>query len=456
MKIHLIGIAGAGMHSLALYLSDAGHQVSGSDPWITPQKLDFWKQRNCTIYLEQKPENIEDADLVIYSAAVPQSNPERKAAEMRNIACSRGEALARFANQAKGSIAVCGTHGKGTTSGAILKVFNDANIPVSDILGAIPIGFTQPSICRKDARYLICEVDESDKTNTFHRPQYLLINNVEEDHLNVYRDLNDIVQTFAEHVIACLESGTQVVIHYAGIGAPLLYNSLKEFHQIHWVCEEGALPNPELAWKISNPDEKGRCLLTIRQANGNVFSILPHLGGRANAQNLASAACLLSLTGISPDTIASSLALYKGLKDRCQIQRCNGKMLVTDYASHPTCVKNDIEWLKGLSNRIIAVYHPYRYSLMQCHWAALAQNLAAADIVLLAPFDGAGEPQIDGLNSPDLASRIQKHSDKCTALAFDSFDDVEKAASQHLQTGDCLLIFGGGPLFSLGKRVVGG
>ena len=454
MKIFLTGIAGAGMHSLALYLSDAGYDISGSDPWIDETRLKFWADRGVVVYREQKEENIDGVDMVIYSAAVPPSNPERRAADDRHIGYSRGEALARFTNEHGGCIAVCGTHGKGTTSGAILKGLNDAGIVVSDILGAVPIGFTQPSICRRGSKYLVCEVDESDRTNLFHRPAWLLINNIEEDHLNVYRDLDDIIDTFAKHVRLCLEYGTKVVIHYAGVGAPGLYERLKDCREIFWVCEEGKLESPALAWKIESPDAHGCCRLHIRQANGETYSILPRLGGRANAQNLASAACLLGQTGIPTSVIADSLTGYKGLKDRCQVQRNGQKMLVTDYASHPTCVANDIEWVRPIAGRIIAVYHPYRYSLMKCHWQELAKNLAQADVVLLAPFDGAGETPVEGLDSYDLARRIRQHGTACEAQAFESFEDLESAAFQMVVDGDCLMIFGGGPLFRMGRRIV--
>lgn len=456
MKIFLIGIAGAGMHSLALYLSDAGYDIAGSDPWIGKDRLKFWSDRGVKVYLEQKEDNLADADMVIYSAAVPETNPERRAAEERHIGCSRGEALARFANAHGGSIAVCGTHGKGTTSGAILKGLNDAGIVVSDILGAVPIGFTQPSICRKGSKYLVCEVDESDRTNLFHRPAWLLINNIEEDHLNVYRDLDDIVDTFAGHVRTCLEHGAHVVIHYAGIGAQKLYAELKDCSQILWVCEEGILDSPALTWKIDSPDEHGCCRLHIHQKNGESYSILPRLGGRANAQNLASAACLLSQIGVSTSDIVDSLAGYKGLKDRCQVQRNGSKMLVTDYASHPTCVANDIEWVRPIAGRIIVVYHPYRYSLMKCHWQNLAKNLARADIVLLAPLDGAGEAPVEGIDSDDLAGRIRQNNVQCDSRAFESFQDLEKAALQMMTDGDCLMVFGGGSLFGMGKRIVFG
>ena len=454
MKIYLIGIAGAGMHSLALYLSDAGHQISGSDPGASEQTCEFWQKRGCLVHREQKAENITGADLVIYSAAIPASNPERLAAEKMGIACSRGEALARFANAHKGSIAVCGTHGKGTTAGAILHVLKKAGTAVSDILGAVPIGCHQPSLFTPNADYLVCEVDESDKTNQYHRPQFLLINNVEEDHLNVYRDLDDIAESFASHVRACLASGTRVIIHYAGIGAPKLYACLKDCPEIDWICQEGELESPAMAISVGEPDDKGRCLLTIREATGLIYQILPAIGGRANAQNLASAACVARTIGLAPETIANALASYQGLNDRCQIQQYGQYQLVTDYASHPTCVQNDISWIRNKSNRIVVIYHPYRYSLMKCHWTALALALSAADVVLLAPMDGAGEQPIEGLNSEDLAHRISLNNPNCKAVAFPSFDALEETAQRTIQPGDSLLIFGGGSLFDLGRRIV--
>ena len=456
MKIYFIGIAGAGMHSLALYLSDAGHDIGGSDPGASEAVCDFWRQRNLEIHREQRPENIQGYDLVVYSAAVPATNPERKAAQLKGIACSRGEALARFANAHRGSIAICGTHGKGTTAGAVLKILSDAGLRVSDILGAVPIGCRQPSLCVPNADFLVCEVDESDRTNLCHRPAYLLINNVEEDHLNVYRDLDDIVESFAHHVCSCLETGTKVVIHYAGIGAPKLYALLKDRPEIAWVAREGVLESPALAYDDSQIDAFGRTQLVFREKSGLQFAVTPRLRGVANAQNIASALCLARCIGLSIGQIIPPIERYDGLKDRCQIQHFGDVQLVTDYASHPTCVQNDIAWVSQCAKRVIAIYHPYRYSLMNCHWHALSQKLAVADIVLLAPFDGAGEHPIEGLCSENLAERIQRENDRCRAFAYRSFSDLESAANTMIQHGDCLIVFGGGFLFEMGRRIVSG
>ena len=170
MKIFLIGIAGAGMHSLALYLSESGHEISGSDCGASQDVCDFWAKRGVQIFTTHDAAHIAGFELVIYSAAVPASNPERKAAENMHIGCSRGEALARFANQHPMSIAVCGTHGKGTTAAAISYLLAKSGIKTSDILGAVPIGRTQPSRYEEDSTVLVCEVDESDRTHLFHHP----------------------------------------------------------------------------------------------------------------------------------------------------------------------------------------------------------------------------------------------------------------------------------------------
>ena len=451
MRIYFIGIAGAGMHSLALYLSECGHDVWGSDPGATQEVCDFWAKRGSQIHKTQVAENIEGADLVVYSAAVPASNPERMAAADRGIACSRGEALARFANAHDCSIAVCGTHGKGTTSAAITAMIEAANIPVSDILGAVPIGRTQPAKHVPHDKYLVCEVDESDKTNTFHRPGILVINNVEEDHLNVYRDLDDIVTTFENHVRQCLVHGSRVIIHHAGIGAPLLRQKLADCDGIYWVCSEQPMDDADLRCTIAPPNTQGRCRLTLCEPDGTLTQILPALGGCANAQNLATAFAVGRALGIPATQLTQALTDYKGLNHRCQMTEMNGVFLVPDYASHPTCIHNDISWIRSRARRVLAIYHPYRYSLMQCHWERLGKTLSEADLVYLLPFDPCGEPAIKGIDSPNLAQNIENNGGH--AQAFESFESTFEAVRQNLQIGDALMIFAGHKAFELGHEV---
>lgn len=451
MKIYFIGIAGAGMHSLALYLSECGHEVWGSDLSATQAVCDFWAKRGSRVFKEQTPENIQGADLVVYSAAIPTTNPERKAATDLGIACARGEALARFANAHACSIAVCGTHGKGTTSAAISAMLNAGGIIASDILGAVPIGRTEPTVFKPNDKALVCEVDESDRTNLYHRPGVLVLNNVEEDHLNVYRDLEDIVDTFVSHIRACIAHGTRVIVHYAGIGASMLRQKLADCGDIYWVCSDQPMDNADLRCTIDGPNEQGCCRLTLCEPDGSLTQILPTLGGRANAQNLATAFAVGRMLGLSADQIAQTLAAYQGLNNRCQVQNIHGVLLVPDYASHPTCVRNDIAWVRKQARRIFVVYHPYRYSLMQCHWNALGHVLADADSVWLPPFDPCGEPTRGGISSPLLAQWIEHNGGH--ARAFESFEKTFEAVGQVIESGDALIIFAGQQAFEMGREV---
>jgi len=456
MRIYFIGIAGAVMASLALYLSEAGHDVSGSDSCASDEVIAFWRSRNVQVHVEQRAENLGDVDLVVYSAAIPPINPERQEAEHRGIGISRGQALAQFANAHTASIAVCGTHGKGTTAAAISAIFAEADIPADDILGAVPLGRKHPSTFDAASQYLVCEVDESDRTHLCQVPRYLVLNNVEVDHLNHYRDLDDIVDTFVAHVQVCLKASSRVLIHYAGVGASMLHERLARHTAIFWIAEEGQLSSPSMAYRVIDVDGDGRHLMQWREADGQTFSLRGGLGGFANAQNLMTAAALARLLGIPADTIATALQNYGGLCHRCQrLTTQSGITLVTNYASHPTCIANDIRWHRAQAKRIVALYHPFRYSFVGHHWQALVHSLSLADIVLLPPLDGAGEPPVEGIDSQALAQSIAQIRPACQALAFDDLCSLESDAQALIRPGDYLIVFAGGSIFDLGRRLVG-
>lgn len=450
MKIHFVGIAGAGMHSLALYLSEMGMTVSGSDTHMSAERQAFWAARGVKIFSGQAAENIAGADLVVYSSAVKPGNPERAAAEGLGIAHSRGEVLARFANAHPFSIAVCGTHGKGTTAAAVRFILAGAGHRVSHILGAVPIGENEPCGFSAGSEFLVSEVDESDKTHLFHRPKVLLINNIEADHLDVYGNLEGIASSFQSHVRRVLAAGTGVIIHYAGVGAPLLHDRLSDCGGIFWIASDAdgkSIPAADLTYDVSDPDASGRCRVEVRSRSGERCCFEPMLCGRANAQNLVSAIGVAMACGIDMTQAATILQQYRGLCDRCEVQEIGGAWLATDYASHPTCVKNDIEWLRSRAKRLIAIYHPYRYSLMAHHWDALCHALAAADIVGLLPMDGGGEAEIAGISSEAMAAGINALNPGA-AHAFASDAEAYASLRRQLNPGDLVVVFSGGRAFA--------
>ena len=314
MKLFFIGIAGAGMASLARYVLEQGNEVLGSDPYASAQARAYWTDRGCRIFTEHAAQNIDGADLVIYSSAIPANNVERMAASARGIAVSRGEALARFANAHGGSIAVCGTHGKGTTSGAICHILETAHIPAGDILGAVPRGRLSSSRYVENSRYLVCEVDESDKTHLYHRPKLLLLNNVEVDHLNTYKDLDDIVDCFAQHIRSCTES--TVIVHYAGVGAPKLYARLADLDRVIWIAPMDSPCAAQWRYRYVSCDEMQHYTMALQHGDMQM-TLVCGLAGRANAQNLISAAVAALTEGVPSEAVLEACWTYAGLRDRC-------------------------------------------------------------------------------------------------------------------------------------------
>ena len=204
---------------------------------------------------------------------------------------------------------------------------------------------------------------------------------------------------------------------------------------------------PDLAYEIAEPDGSGHCRVTLRDCGGDICQLLPALCGRANAQNLVSAIGVAIVCGMEMKQAASVLPRYRGLCDRCEVQRIGDVLLATDYASHPTCVENDIAWLRKRAKRVIAVYHPYRYSLMSHHWDALCHALAAADGVYLFPLDSGGEPVVAGISSEAMAAGICAIRER-SARAFDSCEALYDVLSRDVESDDLVVVFSGGEVFA--------
>ena len=450
--IHFIGIAGAGMSSIAAYLCQAGYKVTGSDASPNKNILDYLQKCGAKVSLTHDIQDVANADAVVYSAAIPENNPERQFAQNARKLLQRGEILARISNAHHKSWAICGTHGKGTTAGALVHICQKAGWKTSYILGARMQGEPFASHFEKNADILICEVDESDKTHMFHQPRGLLINNLEADHLNVYGSLNAIADSFVQLVKNCISFGSDVFIQKDGVGYPILAEFLADV-PVHWLAWN-ACPAKGYGAAQFTEKEDGTTSFQLTRDGKNIALIEPNLKGENNAHDLFSAASIADSLNISPEIITQAAKSYAGLVDRCHAeQNDKGMTLVTDYASHPTCIRRDIAWLRKNAQRVIAIYQPFRYTLMTPLWSELIQSLRTADIALIAPFDGAGETPIPNISSESLASAIQNLGTQ--AISFNSFDEIAEYASKILTEGDCLVVFGGGYIFQMAREIMG-
>jgi len=194
--LHFVGIGGAGMSSLAHYALDVGYTVSGSD-MRCGARTDALVARGAQVHIGHEPAHVEGAHCVVVSSAVPHDNVEVKSARQQGIeVLKRGELLARWVNRHPKGVIVCGTHGKGTTAAALTMMLRAQGLRVGAILGAQPKGEARAAWGHPEDDVLVAEVDESDRTHLAHHPAFLLLTNLEVDHLHTYASLEALVQGF--------------------------------------------------------------------------------------------------------------------------------------------------------------------------------------------------------------------------------------------------------------------
>ena len=455
MRLHFVGIGGAGMSSLARFAHEAGYVVTGSDRRaVDPLQIG----EGVVIWRGHDPSNIVGADAVVLSSAVPEGNIERLGAARSGVPIlKRGELLALFVAEHPHGVAVCGTHGKGTTSGALVTMLEAANLRVSYVLGAPMKGQGHAARCVSDADVLVAEVDESDRTHLAHRPRHLLINNLEVDHLHTYEDLGALVRDFVallcEHFpdapIDDQDLGSAVIGCY-GEGIPPLLEAAGDADIPVLTC--GVSPDVEHADALGRVSYRADGTLSV-EVSGRLSGVIESpLKGALNARNLVTAAMMASTLGVSFEAIKAGAARYRGLVDRFDEFESAGRWVVTDYTSHPTSITGNLRALRTQHEGAIhAIFQPFRYSLLDHFWSEYIDALCLADRVHVLQMDGAGEDVIEGINCARLTEALITRG--TAAVRYHDLPSLERGIADEAQSGEVVIVFGGGPLFGMARSL---
>ena len=454
MATYFIGIGGSGMSSLAFFLLQQGERVMGSDQRhsVITEQLEAAGAR---VYYSHNQGQIEGAQRVIYSSAIPANHPELRAARDKGLPLlHRAQLLSGIVNQHHQSIAVCGTHGKGTTAGALIAMIQAAGRSCSYILGAPLRQQECASAYTPEADFLVAEVDESDRSHLQYRPTHLLINNLEVDHLNTYSGLDDIVASFAELVAAYQQDRPdqgQLIIGLDSAGTQALTQQIKAPFR-SWSAHGPA----DLRSSAIEAAADGSMRLQLHLKERPWAELTTALRGHLNAFNLLSAAALAQALDLGPQAVIDAAAQYSGLTDRYHEHLANNIRVVTDYASHPTSISANLQDLAARTpGKVIAVFQPFRYSLFGHHFDGYLKALAPAQLCLLAPLDPCGEKKAKrakGLSSERLAKQLEESGTPC--LALPDIEDIENLLYNSLDPLDSLIVFGGGPLFEMAHRII--
>lgn len=448
MHIHFIGIGGISMSGLAEILLEEGFTVSGSDSKESPltKKLESLGAR---IFYGQKADNIIDGiECVVYTAAINRANPELMEAVARKIPMlTRAELLGQLMKNYETSIAVSGTHGKTTTTSMLTHVLlsaeKDPTISVGGILkaigGNIRVGKSETFLTEA------CEY-----TNSFLHlfPKISIILNIEEDHLDFFKDLEDIRHSFRQFALLLPEDGT-LVINSDITGWEEIAEGLP-----CRVVTFGSSPEADYSFSDVAYDENGCVSYTLLRKGTASERIQLSVTGDHNVLNSLSAIAVAELMDISMDRIVDGLGSFCGTDRRFEYKgEFNGVTVVDDYAHHPTEIAATLKAAAHYPHSSLwCVFQPHTYTRTKAFFHEFAEALSHTDHLVLADIYAARETDTLGVSSADLAEEAKKFG--TDAHYFPSFEEIEAFLRDNCAPGDLLITMGAGDVVNIGEDLI--
>ena len=447
--VHFIGIGGISMSGLAEILLGAGFSVSGSD--AKPSDLtEHLKNAGAKVFYGQCAENISsDYNCIVYTAAIHPDNPEfARCVELNLPMITRAELLGQIMKNYKTSIAVAGTHGKTTTTSMISSVLlaakTDPTISVGGILesigGNIRVGKSDTFITEA------CEY-----TNSFlsFYPTMSIILNIEEDHLDFFKDLDDIMHSFRLFAERLPEDGTLII-----------NREIKEYRRI-----TDGLSCQVITYGMDDSCDYYAENISYNSLACGEFDVffrgepLGHVTlnvtGEHNVSNALSAIAACRHLQIPMDEIQKGLLSFSGTDRRFQYKGSfQGVTVIDDYAHHPTEIRATLESARKYPHgEIWCVFQPHTYTRTKAFLEEFAKALSLADHVVLADIFAARETDTLGISSVTLQKEIEKLGGHCAY--FPSFSEIEQFLKSHCVHGDLLITMGAGDVVTIGEELLG-
>ncbi len=448
IRIYFIGIGGISMSGLAEILLSEGFTVSGSDR--APSDLTrMLEDRGVNVFYGQKKENLtKDIDLVVYTAAIKSDNPELLAAHKLNIPMlTRAELLGQMMKNYKTPVAVSGTHGKTTTTSMISQILLSAEADPTLSIGGIyrPIGGN----IRVGASELFV-TEACEYTNSFLSffPKIGIILNIEEDHLDFFKDLADIRNSFHRFAQLLPADGTLIIN-----GDIERCEELTEGLSCK-VITYGLSSGSDYSASQVTYDESGiPSFILSRQSGGErKFSLRVH--GDHNILNALAAIALADLLGLSDEVIHAGLAAFTGTDRRFEYKgQVNGVNIIDDYAHHPTEIRATLSAAAQYPHRRLwCVFQPHTYTRTKAFLEEFASALSLADEIILADIYAAREKDTLGISSETLQEKIRSLGHSCHY--FPTFEAIENYLLKNCTKDDLLITMGAGDVVKVGENLL--
>lgn len=449
IHVHFMGIGGISMSGLAEILLDQGFIISGSDMKESALTKQL-EEKGVKIQYGQVASNItSDIDLVVYTAAIREDNEEWIAAKNAGIPMlTRAELLGQIMDNYNNSIAVAGTHGKTTTTSMIsqllLEADSDPTITVGGILSAI-----DGNLRVGNSDVFISEACEY--TNSFlnFRPKYSIILNVEAEHLDFFKDLDDIRNSFRKFAANTRADGATIINgeidNYEELAAGLP----------HKVVTYGFDSKYDFYAENISFDDRACGIFTVMHEGKELMKVHLNVPGMHNVSNALAAVALATLMQLPQEEVIVGLRKFGGANRRFQYKgEVHGVTIIDDYAHHPTEIQATLNAAANYPHkRLILVFQPHTYSRTQAFLHEFADVLSQVDVLVLAEIYAAREKNTIGISSNDLLELVKEKGTEC--YYFPTFDEIEKFLLENSMNGDLLITMGAGNIVEIGESLLG-
>jgi len=447
-KVHLVGIGGSGLSAIAQVLLESGYDVSGSDEVLSPfaQAL---AARGATVYTGHAAGQLDSAELVIVSSAVPADNPEVLAARERGLpVLKRADFLGRLMEGRLG-VAVAGTHGKTTTTGLIAFMLDKAGLDPTFIVGGWLVDFDANARAGQGRPFVI-EADEYDRMFLGLKPTVAVVTNVEHDHPDCYPTLADMQEAFRAFVNLLPPDGLLV-----GCGHDAFARGLVE--------ERRAAGRPAVLYGLRRDDDYRADSLQLNGAGGYDFLVVKQgqtlglvrnrLPGEHNVLNSLAALAVSDFVGVAFNDARNSLAEYRGAGRRFEVMgEAGGITWVDDYAHHPTEIRATLAAARRrfASHALWVMFQPHTFSRTRALLADFATAFEDADHVVIVDIFRSREAPDPTISADDIVRRMS-HPD---VHYLPALDDAVSFFCERMHSGDVLLTLGAGDGNQVGRRVL--
>lgn len=446
-KIHFVGIGGAGMSAIAKVLLQMGYSVSGSD-LTKSEATSKLENMGAHIFLGHSEENLQDAQAIVVSTAIPESNPEVKSAKEKKLSIfHRADIVAYLMLQYKG-IAVAGAHGKTTTTSMIAVMLEHAGIDPTVIIGG-EVDYLNGNAKLGSGQYLVAEADESDGSFLKFSPHVAVVTNIENDHMDFYKTMENVLHTFKEFLHKLPSTAGLGIVCFDNA---YIRNLVKEIdrpyisygidHEAQYmarnICTQGAMST----YEVYHGD----------QLLGPIKINVP---GRHNIANSLAAVVVGLSIGLSIEEIAEGLLHFQGAKRRFQTKaRINGVWVVDDYAHHPTEIMTTLSAARQTEpKRVICVFQPHRYSRTAFLRNEFGCVFQSSDILVLTDVYAAGETPIPGITGEVLKEEVERQTNKKVIYIADK-DKIARYLSEIVEPGDLVITMGAGNVYRVGEELI--